>query len=86
MVEAGIDSSLIEQAYGSYVYGNNTYGGKFVVNPSGGLMSKGHPRALQVWPSAMNWLISGAETPACARCQGQRSLCDTIWDRVVQLL
>jgi|TARA_B110000967_G_scaffold40033_2_gene39833 acetyl-CoA acetyltransferase len=23
--------------------GNNTYGGKFVVNPSGGLMSKGHP-------------------------------------------
>lgn len=22
---------------------NNTYGGKFVVNPSGGLMSKGHP-------------------------------------------
>ncbi|MED1785084.1 lipid-transfer protein [Brevibacillus fortis] len=23
--------------------GNNTYGGKYVVNPSGGLMSKGHP-------------------------------------------
>ena len=23
--------------------GNNTYGGKFVVNPSGGLLSKGHP-------------------------------------------
>jgi len=23
--------------------GNNTYGGKFVINPSGGLMSKGHP-------------------------------------------
>ncbi|CAB0042716.1 unnamed protein product [Trichogramma brassicae] len=23
--------------------GNNTYGGKFVVNPSGGLISKGHP-------------------------------------------
>jgi acetyl-CoA acetyltransferase len=23
--------------------GNNTYGGQFVVNPSGGLMSKGHP-------------------------------------------
>ena len=23
--------------------GNNTYGGEFVVNPSGGLMSKGHP-------------------------------------------
>ena len=23
--------------------GNNTYGGKFVTNPSGGLLSKGHP-------------------------------------------
>lgn len=23
--------------------GDNTYGGKFVVNPSGGLISKGHP-------------------------------------------
>lgn len=23
--------------------GNNTYGGKYVVNPSGGLLSKGHP-------------------------------------------
>ena len=23
--------------------GDNTYGGRFVVNPSGGLMSKGHP-------------------------------------------
>ena len=23
--------------------GNNTYGGKRVVNPSGGLISKGHP-------------------------------------------
>lgn len=23
--------------------GNNTFGGKFVVNPSGGLISKGHP-------------------------------------------
>ena len=23
--------------------GNNTYGGKHVINPSGGLISKGHP-------------------------------------------
>jgi acetyl-CoA acetyltransferase len=23
--------------------GDNTYGGKYVVNPDGGLMSKGHP-------------------------------------------
>ena len=25
------------------VHGDNTYGGEFVVNPSGGRMSKGHP-------------------------------------------
>ena len=23
--------------------GNNTYGGQYVINPSGGLISKGHP-------------------------------------------
>ncbi len=23
--------------------GNNTYGGRYIVNPSGGLISKGHP-------------------------------------------
>ena len=23
--------------------GNNTYGGEYVINPSGGLISKGHP-------------------------------------------
>ena len=23
--------------------GDNTYGGKYVINPSGGLLSKGHP-------------------------------------------
>lgn len=32
----GESTKLVEE-------GNNTYGGKFVVNPSGGLMSKGHP-------------------------------------------
>uniref|UniRef100_A0A914RVR7 Thiolase C-terminal domain-containing protein n=1 Tax=Parascaris equorum TaxID=6256 RepID=A0A914RVR7_PAREQ len=25
------------------MYGDNTYGGKWVINPSGGLISKGHP-------------------------------------------
>jgi len=24
-------------------HGDNTYGGKYVINPSGGLISKGHP-------------------------------------------
>ncbi len=38
--------------------GDNIHGGKFVVNPSGGLMSKGHPLALLVWLSVMSWLIS----------------------------
>lgn len=32
----GHGSKLVES-------GNNTYGGKYVVNPSGGLLSKGHP-------------------------------------------
>ncbi len=31
------------QATAFVAAGDNTYGGKFVVNPSGGLMSKGHP-------------------------------------------
>ena len=31
------------EATGFVDNGDNTYGGKFVVNPSGGLMSKGHP-------------------------------------------
>ena len=32
----GEGSKLVER-------GDNTYGGKYVVNPSGGLISKGHP-------------------------------------------
>lgn len=31
------------EAEGMIARGDNTYGGKYVVNPSGGLMSKGHP-------------------------------------------
>lgn len=31
------------EATGFIADGNNSYGGKYVVNPSGGLMSKGHP-------------------------------------------
>lgn len=36
LCEVGTAKNFIEK-------GNNTYGGKFVVNPSGGLTSKGHP-------------------------------------------
>ena len=48
-----LKSSLAFQEYLSWVslgkggdmvdQGNNTYGGQFVINPSGGLISKGHP-------------------------------------------
>lgn len=31
--------------------GDNTYGGKFVINPSGGLISKGHPLGATGTPS-----------------------------------
>ncbi|XP_054576859.1 sterol carrier protein 2 isoform X3 [Eptesicus fuscus] len=30
--------------------GDNTYGGKWVINPSGGLISKGHPLGATAWP------------------------------------
>lgn len=36
LCDVGKGAELVES-------GNNTYGGKFVVNPSGGLISKGHP-------------------------------------------
>ena len=36
--------------------GDNTYGGKFVVNPSGGLEAKGHP--LGATGLGMHWYIT----------------------------
>ena len=40
--------------------GDNTYGGKYVVNPRGGLISKGHPLgATGLAQSAeLNWQVS----------------------------
>ena len=36
--------SFLFQKAGEFIdQGDNTYGGKYVVNPSGGLISKGHP-------------------------------------------
>ena len=48
MAEKGVglidDVNLCRQKAGEMVdRGDNTYGGKYVVNPSGGLISKGHP-------------------------------------------
>ena len=34
--------------------GDNTYGGKWVVNPSGGLISKGHPLGATGNPNSQN--------------------------------
>ncbi|KAL5016361.1 hypothetical protein ScPMuIL_005950 [Solemya velum] len=41
--------------------GNNTYGGKFVVNPSGGLISKGHPLGATglAQCTELNWQLRG---------------------------
>ena len=41
--DAGLGYDKIQQVYAGYVYGDNTYGGRVVTNPSGGLLSKGHP-------------------------------------------
>ena len=41
--------------------GDNTYGGKYVVNPSGGLISKGHPLGATGLAQAteLNWQLRG---------------------------
>ena len=40
--------------------GDNTYGGKYVVNPSGGLISKGHPLGATglAQCAELNWQVS----------------------------
>ncbi len=40
--------------------GDNTYGGRVVTNPSGGLLSKGHPLGATAWVSAPSWSGSSA--------------------------
>jgi len=41
---AGIDRFVCAGKAGELIdRGDNTYGGKYVINPSGGLISKGHP-------------------------------------------
>jgi sterol carrier protein 2 len=43
IIYEGLDLCEKGQAKQFIEKGNNTYGGKYVVNPSGGLISKGHP-------------------------------------------
>lgn len=43
-VDLHVQNNVFEGKAGEFIdRGDNTYGGKFVVNPSGGLISKGHP-------------------------------------------
>jgi sterol carrier protein 2 len=48
--------------------GDNTYGGKFVVNPSGGLEAKGHPLGatglgMHFYIMSTYWSLSARTTP-----------------------
>ena len=52
---------------------DTTYGGRWVVNPSGGLISKGHPSAPPASPSAPNSPGSCAAPPTSARSTAPRS-------------
>ncbi len=38
--------------------GDNTYGGKYVINPSGGLISKGNPLGKWIFITSKKWKIS----------------------------
>ena len=57
--------------------GDNTYGGRVVTNPSGGLLSKGHPLAPRAWPSARNWYGSCVARRRIARSKAPVSHCST---------
>jgi sterol carrier protein 2 len=56
-----------------------TYGGKVVVSPSGGLISKGHPLGATdlAQCAELNWQLRGqARKP---KCRTRSSRCSTIW-------
>lgn len=50
-ISAGKAGELIDR-------GDNTYGGKFVINPSGGLISKGHPLGATGMCNQLQMLLS----------------------------
>ncbi|KAK7790041.1 hypothetical protein R5R35_008247 [Gryllus longicercus] len=47
------------EAPGMIESGNNTYGGKYVINPSGGLISKGHPLGATAQCAELCWQLRG---------------------------
>ena len=57
--------------------GDNTYGGRVVTNPSGGLLSKGHPLGATglAQCAELVWQLRG--TPGRGRSTGSRSPCST---------
>ena len=58
--------------------GDNTYGGKYVTNPSGGLLSKGHPLgATRGWRSARSSCGTCAAPRRLVRWRARRSRCST---------
>ena len=57
--------------------GDNTYGGKFVTNPSGGLFPRATRSAPPAWPSAPSWCGSCAARPRSARSRAPRSRSST---------
>src|SRR6185436_10569013 len=56
-----------------------TYGGKWVVNPSGGLISKGHPLGRPGSPSVPSSTGSSAGWRTSGRCRARRWRCSTTW-------
>jgi len=57
--------------------GDTTYGGRWVVNPSGGLISKGTRWALPAWPSAPSSPRNCAGRPTSVRSRAHRWRCST---------
>ena len=64
--------------------GDNTYGGQIVTNPSGGLLSKGHPLVQPGWRNAPNWFGSCAGEPGRARWKVPAWVCSTTWGWAVR--
>jgi hypothetical protein len=75
----GLDLCADGEAEKFVLDGDNTYGGRFVTNPSGGLLSKGHPLGRQAWPSAPSWSSSCAAPLTSGRSLAPDWRCSTTW-------
>ena len=59
--------------------GDNTYGGKYVVNPSGGLISKGHPLGATGLAQCYELCSQVSFTKVLFPVRGQRLDCCSVW-------